>query len=765
MTTPASVATLSKKECEELYNNRIDDGVNPPYYKNPLTGKKIQENGPTYKMIKKHCDPLLNITNTSIPSSRSRKTLTKEEKIEKWLKNPLKDPETGRKINVNFKKDSPYRKYYDEAYEHFKNLGLPNYNIKTNLPINHYLFNNTFDILYINSNIKYNTESYTSNNKIIYNFILNQLESLADISSKRLGYPDDLNIGDFEENEKKIFYSLLKLFSKHVANYLRYLNIILKKNYTLFDNYINDIENIIKDIKMIHEILNRFGLESIFKSQFSLSHYGDTLVLVEIFNLANVNNDDIDLNRVIIKYNRDVYLILQKSLTTNGSNIINKILEHYEEIYKIFNYKNDNKNSPFENIENKKYNKIEDPLISIINKLLSSGSINNLDLNNLDLPKRIYKNDAEFDKIKKEYDTKQTSYDKKLLDYDKEYKTLKETTRKSPSPTVLEKPKRPTIIIPKSEALPYGKTLFIGQPLPKHIKDNDYSNLEKTYKENEHIIKLYKELINVGLLDILKKNTEYKSPSFKYELLNKDREYFEENIFEDGTDDKKKCNSNIDALSQDEFDSDKYLLARLQLMYQLHTKNNDGEVIRTDCFYAPNMYNYIVSKVNTKETIVNPLTKQPISDEDIDNLMKIMKLIDPSIEKPIYIKPIHDKEFKIEHDEIFYKNHRYYKVYLSRKIGPFYITILNLCYIPADIEHTETGSTDIASSVFLFSIYRLFNEGKLLKTYMPPYNIDGHYVKPMIHFNNYNTLAKWDKQPDEKMRMFIHYLDEIKQNL
>ena len=140
MTTPASVATLSKKECEELYNNRIDDGVNPPYYKNPLTGKKIQENGPTYKMIKKHCDPLLNITNTSIPSSRSRKTLTKEEKIEKWLKNPLKDPETGRKINVNFKKDSPYRKYYDEAYEHFKNLGLPNYNIKTNLPINHYLF-------------------------------------------------------------------------------------------------------------------------------------------------------------------------------------------------------------------------------------------------------------------------------------------------------------------------------------------------------------------------------------------------------------------------------------------------------------------------------------------------------------------------------------------------------------------------------------------------------------------------------------------------
>ena len=51
----------------------------------------------------------------------------------------------------------------------------------------------------------------------------------------------------------------------------------------------------------------------------------------------------------------------------------------------------------------------------------------------------------------------------------------------------------------------------------------------------------------------------------------------------------------------------------------------------------------------------------------------------------------------------------------------------------------------------LVRIFKLFNDGKLLHTYTPPYFIpiqdDGEfyyqYIKPLIHFNKYKNIDDW----------------------
>ena len=63
---------------------------------NPLTGRAIKKNGPTYKKIEKMC----------------KKYMSRKEKCRKWKRHKSKNPTTGRKI----KKQGPtYKKYEKEC--------------------------------------------------------------------------------------------------------------------------------------------------------------------------------------------------------------------------------------------------------------------------------------------------------------------------------------------------------------------------------------------------------------------------------------------------------------------------------------------------------------------------------------------------------------------------------------------------------------------------------------------------------------------------
>lgn len=77
----------------------------------------------------------------------------------------------------------------------------------------------------------------------------------------------------------------------------------------------------------------------------------------------------------------------------------------------------------------------------------------------------------------------------------------------------------------------------------------------------------------------------------------------------------------------------------------------------------------------------------------------------------------------------------------------------------------------------LYRIYKLFNEGRLLYNYVPPYKIkipdsenEYTYIKPDIHFNRISSIDNWLRKSNrdqtlltknEFIERFKHYAQEI----
>jgi len=88
--------------------------------------------------------------------------------------------------------------------------------------------------------------------------------------------------------------------------------------------------------------------------------------------------------------------------------------------------------------------------------------------------------------------------------------------------------------------------------------------------------------------------------------------------------------------------------------------------------------------------------------------------------------------------------------------------ILTIFVFPADIEVKDTGSADLTSSTLLLKIIELFNNGKLMETYLPPYQIEDFYLLPDIDYNAYNDINKWvTMKYDEKVDLFKRMATEI----
>jgi len=272
------------------------------------------------------------------------------------------------------------------------------------------------------------------------------------------------------------------------------------------------------------------------------------------------------------------------------------------------------------------------------------------------------------------------------------------------------------------------------------------------------------------------------------------REKFVDNILYDYSDLADKCSENIDILTNEELDDENYPLAKLQLMVRLKVYTPDRKKYRTECIYAPKLYNYLIKCINSKEPFINPVTKVKYTQENIEELMKVMRIIDPKIEIPVFIKHRNDTKLKINYvtHEVNLRNIgadasfgsvevlRFNKMYLSRIIAGVEKEIYVICYIPDGIEATgtfATGSADLNSYTMLVNIYKLFNEGRLLHNYLPPYNVrlEGNtnrysYLKPQIHFNRIKSLNNWLRKSDDDITLltkdefvnrFKHYAQEI----
>jgi hypothetical protein len=355
-----TVTSLSNKDCNALYGNILVDNGNEKTYQNPFTSEPLKNTSSKFRTIDKHCTALKND-----PEYLSKL-------IAKWKANPTRDPIDDTKIPISFMKDSVYYKLYEVAYNHIR-YDLKVENVKEYLPNAHHLFNGSIDILfYIFNDREYYLQDETE-------------EYVIEILENNQSVP-------FISWEKLILTDISNVFSYCLAKYIRYCNLLFKMQFGTLDSYVDDISKGIGNIEFIRTIVDELNIYK----KFTKFLFNRKKLRQEIYNKLLGEFDENDLNCV--------YPIVDNVI--KADNIFEKLLKYYDELYNIYNYKYKPESSPFENIGSVQFVEIEDPLITILQKI----GQNNIDLETLEIPKRPFKNDEEYNKYRKTYDSLYKKY-------------------------------------------------------------------------------------------------------------------------------------------------------------------------------------------------------------------------------------------------------------------------------------------------------------------------------------------------------------------
>jgi hypothetical protein len=646
--------------------------------------------------------------------------------LKDWLNDTSYNPLTKQNdVKMSLKEDSDYVMLYNKCFELFRQNGMKTSNILKKMPKNHLLFNNKIDYLYVYYNLDNEKYPYDGKDKkyLLYeNYIKTNNDINGNIIFDKISYIIDYKNIEPNKYEKNIINDCYE-FMIYCIDFF-----IILIRHKIFTNF------------PIEKLERNYKIEAIKKMN-------------DINNIINFFN--------LIKYNfGEIYYEIKDDLYDNDFDKINieEAVLIAIDVFKMIDY-TVNGTDVIEIITESKLKIIEDPLIN----LLSNKEFENIDISNLELPEQNMTN-KQFKNLTEEYS--------QLLE--KFIKDNNNALSESKSP-----PKRPKIKMPNNKELTVG----IHKIPKQNYTDDEYKKIKSVYKKNKPTIELYKQLINTGVLDLISSNSissHRKSSksisshgSSSKSMLNKSREnIIKDDLYDDTITDNSRftrCFNNTEIISQDEFDNPNYPLAKLQLMTKLHIKDVSGNLLRIDCYYTPNLYNHLITQANDKKPFTDPYNgKYFLTDNDINNIMKTMHVIDKNLEKPRYIKNSNDKKFEIGYEiENFILDNdietfNMTKIYVYRLFGNIKFKILTIFSFPADIEVEDTGSSDMTSATLTVKIEQLFNNGKLMETYLPPYNVDGFYLLPDIDYNAYNDINKWiymDKI--ERIELFKRMATEI----
>ena len=758
----------------KVYNST--DGKIPGLFLKSKTKIKIE--GETYNLIlqwiKNNKDKFSNYDFTGIPNneillSSSKKNFETIEDIELWSSNPTIHPLTGAHMMPNGYK---YQEIYKKAYNIMINNKIDKAEIPSKLPKNHILFG-SIDLLYYINNNKNKINKYKDATDYLFELLEYEFMNNLDLLDGKNIFEQEFTLIEkcFDGDDMK------NTFEDYCENLVDFFldNRCIDKYYypqrtEMLKFFVNKEHNSAKETSEFIKLLenNKFSngyniIEYLQKEYKKIPYYWikDALNIYDSYKMIYTDIDDCyNPNKGIIENAQDKKLLM-----------INDPLDPY-----------------FDEFE-KKLEKIKNPKYSKLIDLTTFKTKENLKyLNNAE-----YK---EFKNIRNKYDNAFKRYRTALNNYEIEREEWNLTNDPDIRPYPRPSPLPP--VKPKYK-LPWGKVHIIaGEIDPIHIKDNIVKNFFKDYNSVLPTITEYNKIKNMPYLE-LKKNMTTSSPSSFVEKLIKDnlllgmtKQKIYADILYDDSELADKCSESIDILTNEELDDENYPLSKLQLMARLKVYTPDKKKYRTECIYAPKLYNYLIKCINNKEPFINPVTKAKYTQENIEELMKVMRIIDPTLEVPVFIKHMNDTMLKLEYRVITETYNdldssfgdiniiRYYNVYLSRSIGYKEYEVYNICTIPADIEAGgifATGSSDLTSEVMLFGIYRLFNEGRLLHKYIPPYRIEYmyegtleySYIKTKIHFNQYYDSKMWiplyETTKEDFINMFKHYAEEVKNYL
>ena len=279
------------------------------------------------------------------------------------------------------------------------------------------------------------------------------------------------------------------------------------------------------------------------------------------------------------------------------------------------------------------------------------------------------------------------------------------------------------------------------------------------------------------------------------------RESIQQKVLYDGKDLNNKCINVNDTLTTQDFSDNEYPLAKLQLTLRLKIyTNNEKTEYKTECVYAPSLYNYYVQCVNDKKPFKNHTNQKLYTAEHIKQLMDLMQAMDATIEKPIYLKQINDSQLfitrfndeeieesnntlnnrklkinitNLKNDEDLSKSWgnidsiNFQEICICRRFGSTIYKIYKICTIPSDIEAEgifASGSTTITTDVMYNKICTLFNDGRLMCNYVPPYfNVNNNqFINVEIPFNDYNDFNDFNdyNKSIENLRFPDHSLSK-----
>jgi hypothetical protein len=699
------------------------------------------------------------------------KTFETLEDIKRWCKDPEIHPLNGNEM------PAMSRAYYDiyvKAYKIMKKNGTFSQKDITGLfPKNHLLFGD-IDLMYYTCIEKNDPPTYfnickynNSSGSILYELLTEKME--------------------FFDNEDTVLDTEIEILRNRFSDrYGKHAQSNMETIYELIDAYKNDMVNSFLDTNYISaydypDRINKIKLINLKAYWFiNFLEYNKMATGETVLEYLMENNDEFDSDNE----------------WTTPIDIYNNYKAIIDDIDDCFNPES----GIIENFGYKKLTPIDDPLdkyfevyekqLAEIRKPIYSQLI---DLTTFKPKENVkFLNNAQFAEFKKERD----KYDRAWKRYS-DRQTLYETTRQGSSP---KPPEKPTI------TLPWGTEHTIAKQIdPIHIRDEVVAKFREEYAKAQPIIDEYNRVKNMSYKALKKHIGESSSSSEKRmtegnELLSMTREDIANNVLYDYTgraahaELADKCSESIDILTNEELDDENYPLSKLQLMARMKVYTRNKKNYRTECIYAPKLYNYLIQCINSNEPFINPVTKAKYTQENIEELMKVMRIINPKIEVPVFMKHSNDTKLELKYNTVAvnisdYGSNPSYgstrilnfnRIYLSRTIAGSNYIVYEICHMPADIEVSgtfSTGSTDLTSNTMIVNIYKLFNEGRLLHNYLPPYNIrrpgttnQYTYIKPQIHFNRILSLNNWlyvsdsDKTlitKEEFINRFKHYAQEV----
>ena len=717
------------------------------------------------------------------------------EDVKRWCDEPKKHPIEGYEMSA-ISKD--YYDIYEKAYKIMKKGSFSEEYIINLFPKNHLLFGDV-DLFYYTcckkNDISTYNKYYKNNNTtefIMHELLTEELDIFKDDYNGDEDDDEDKYEDKYEDDASIILKTEIKVLKNRFSyEYDKYDSTGPATNTEIIGSLITDY---------IEEMTDSF-LDTDYISRYD---YPERMKQIKLINLQGycfinfLESKKMATGKTVLQYlidNQGWHSVIYN--TGREKEWIRDALSYYND-YKKIEKDIDECFNPYsgiiENYKFKKFTFINDPLdkyFEVYEKQLveikKSEYSQLIDLTTFKPKENVkYLNDEQYKAFKKERD----KYDTALKKY-RDKQTLYETTKEGSSP---KPPKKPKI------TLHWGKEHTIAMEIdPLYIKDSIVAKFREEYAKVSHIVEEYNRVKNMSY-KALKKHIGESSSSAETQLIDGNklmsmtREDFANNILYNSSDFADKCSEKIDILTNEELDDENYPLSKLQLMVRLKVYTPDRRNYRTECIYAPKLYNYLIKCVNNKEPFINPVTKAKYTQENIEELMKVMRIINPNIEVPIFIKHRNDTKLKIDYithevnlrvlgadasfDGIPYL--RFNEMYLSRMIAGVEKKVYVICYIPDDIEATgtfATGSADLNSYTMLVNIYKLFNEGRLLYNYLPPYNIPRPgttnqyiYLKPQIHFNKIRTIDNWVRKSnydpklltkEEFLNRFKHYAQEI----